>query len=263
MNKTIKTVIFIVAIVVIVIIGLLFFVSKKGNTVNNEQKAGNVSSWTCGSPLVDTRDAKNYKTVLIGKQCWMAENINVGIKIAGSENQGTNCSSIQKYCYDDNDNNCKLYGGLYQWNQTMCGSITAGTQGICPIGWHVPSHDEFTTLERAVCISSTCATDFPYDSSNYIGERGTNEGRVLRVGGTSKFNVMFAGSRYPTGEYNSKTASGSFNAINVWGTFWSSSTRPPATWSAWDRTFDSGKSTIYRIDNERGYGVSVRCLKNK
>ena len=108
-----------------------------------------VKAWNCGDALVDSRDSKSYSTVLIGSQCWMRENLNVGTKITSCTNgyagvcttggdtvqdQGTSCSSIQKYCYSDNEANCTTYGGLYQWNQAMCGSTTEGAQGICPTG---------------------------------------------------------------------------------------------------------------------------------
>jgi uncharacterized protein (TIGR02145 family) len=138
------------------------------------------SSFTCGSPLVDARDSQSYTTVQIGTQCWMQQNLNVGTEIAGATNQGTNVSSaasIQKYCYSDNASNCTSQGGLYQWTQTVGGSsgcdgtgagrpaCTTPIQGVCPANWHIPSHYEWTQLERTTCTSGTCATDFPYDET--------------------------------------------------------------------------------------------------
>lgn len=244
MNKTNKITIFIVAIVVVVIIGLFYFVSKKGNIVNNEQKAGSVSSWTCGSSLVDTRDAKNYKTVLIGKQCWMAENINVGTKVAGSGNQGTSCASIQKYCYSDTEANCIQYGGLYQWDQTMCGSIMASAQGICPIGWHVPTNTEQYTLENYLKDGGeTC-------DANISGWDCDTAGTKLKSGGASGFGGLLAGGRFPDG---------SFGSLSSETSFWSS---VQSGGTVWHRNLYSGGAKVYRGADDKVYGFSVRCLKD-
>ncbi|MDP3883094.1 MAG: FISUMP domain-containing protein, partial [Candidatus Staskawiczbacteria bacterium] len=209
-------------------------------------------TWTCGDTLTDTRDAKTYTTVLIGSQCWMAENINVGTLTAGANSQGTDCpsaSEIEKYCYSDTESNCTTYGGLYQWNQTMCGSTTAGATGICPTGWHIPTHDEYTTLELAACTSESCATDFPYDITT-TGYRGTNEGTTLKTVSASTFSGLLAGFRYPYGVFG---ASGSY------GYFWSSLQSGSY---AWERDLGSGSAQVHRDINDKALGFSVRCIKD-
>ena len=59
-----------------------------------------------------------YNTVLIGDQCWLRENLNIGTRIDGILDQ-TNNTIMEKYCYDNLEANCKTYGGLYQWNEAM------------------------------------------------------------------------------------------------------------------------------------------------
>jgi len=64
----------------------------------------------CGQPIIDSRDGKSYNTVLIGTQCWMAQNLNVGIRINGSVYQTDN-SIIEKYCFYDLETNALFMEG--------------------------------------------------------------------------------------------------------------------------------------------------------
>jgi uncharacterized protein (TIGR02145 family) len=84
----------------------------------------------------------------------MAENLNTGRFISASYGGGgqTNNNITEKYCYDYSFSNCKVYGGLYEWDEMMDynpqeNAITGTTQGICPIGWHIPTMIEVWTLE--------------------------------------------------------------------------------------------------------------------
>ncbi len=114
-------------------------------------------TWSCGDTLNDTRDGQNYNTVQIGDQCWMAENLNVGTMIDGSDDQTQQTPEvIEKYCYDNNTANCDTYGGLYQWNEMMHYTTQEGAQGICPAGWHVPTDGEWCTLTQVVDATVNC-----------------------------------------------------------------------------------------------------------
>ena len=114
-------------------------------------------AFQCGMKMSDSRDGKMYNTVKIGTQCWMAQNLNVGTLINGADDQADNMV-IEKYCYNDLESNCCLYGGLYQWaemvqylngasNSVGWNPLPAGpVQGICPEGWHLPCLADFGEL---------------------------------------------------------------------------------------------------------------------
>ncbi|MBK7175282.1 MAG: hypothetical protein IPH84_19155 [Bacteroidales bacterium] len=119
--------------------------------------------WTCGQPIIDSRDGKEYNTVLIDSQCWLAENLNIGTRINGSDNQ-TNNGVIQKYCMNDLESNCSIYGGLYQWDEMMnytssSSANPSGRQGICPEGWHIPSLNELCQMQTFLDPTMLCSTD--------------------------------------------------------------------------------------------------------
>ena len=109
--------------------------------------------------FVDDRDGKTYKSVKIGNQIWMAENLNYADSVA------TPSLKKQNWCYDDDEAHCNVIGRLYTWaaaidsvkfatdkdNPQNCGSkgpceLPEKVQGICPNGWHLPSKAEWGTL---------------------------------------------------------------------------------------------------------------------
>ena len=111
------------------------------------------SSVVEGESLVDSRDGKTYKTVKIGNQVWMAENLN----FANAEGSG------ESVCYNNVADSCVKYGRLYTWAAAMdsaavfselgkgCGDKveckpSGVVRGICPEGWHLPSHEEWNEL---------------------------------------------------------------------------------------------------------------------
>jgi uncharacterized protein (TIGR02145 family) len=92
--------------------------------------------FTCGSNLTDIRDNKVYPTVQIGSQCWMAANLNFGVTISDLLPQTDNCIA-EKYHQNSS---------FYQWDELVRYSPSQGAQGLCPVGWHIPSAVEWNTL---------------------------------------------------------------------------------------------------------------------
>jgi uncharacterized protein (TIGR02145 family) len=101
--------------------------------------------------FTDDRDGKSYKTVTIGSQTWMAENLNYAAE--------------KSACYDNKDNNCEKYGRLYNW-------ATAKT--VCPAGWHLPKDSEWSTLMDNVG-AATAGKKFKTKAGWYNNGNGTDE----------------------------------------------------------------------------------------
>ena len=88
---------------------------------------------------VDERDSKTYKTVKIGEDTWMAENL----AYAGD----SDLLAEESWCYEDDESNCKVYGRLYSWNAA---TLNGTKQGSCPEKWHVSTKDDWENLINAV-----------------------------------------------------------------------------------------------------------------
>jgi uncharacterized protein (TIGR02145 family) len=209
-----------------------------------------VGEFQCGSILVDPRDLQTYTTIEIGNQCWMAKNLNVGVMILGASNQN-DPEVIEKYCYENNPENCEVYGGLYQWNQVMDYSNIENAQGICPPGWYVPGDDEWKTLEIELGMSESDA--------NLTGFRGFGVGTTLMAGGSSGFEALFGGARTQNGGWLYIEGSGSYE----YGYF-HTSTEAENNSFAFRRCLTSSSTGIGRFDTwPKTYGLSVRCLKEE
>ncbi|MCK4677887.1 MAG: fibrobacter succinogenes major paralogous domain-containing protein [Bacteroidales bacterium] len=224
-------------------------VDTNGNIITTKE-------WICGDSLIDTRDNQKYKTVQIGTQCWMAENLNIGARIDGINNQTDN-SVIEKYCYNDDTVNCDIYGGLYQWDEAMQYVLDTGAQGICPNGWHLPSDDEWKILEGTV-DSQYGVGDPEWDGT---GERGLDAGYHLKSttgwifngNGTDQygFTARPGGARYYYG---------GFIHLGNNAYFWSSTERNGFT--AWGRRLHYSYDKVHRGNHGKAFGFSARCLQD-
>jgi uncharacterized protein (TIGR02145 family) len=212
-------------------------------------------TFVCGENLNDLRDGQSYSTVLIGTQCWMAENLNIGTMLTGSGNQTDN-DTIEKYCYNDSTSNCDTYGGLYQWDEIMGYDTTEGIQGICPTGWHLPTDAEWKTMEMALGMSQSEA-----DKSSW---RGTDEGGKMKETGTTHWASTNKGATNTSGFtalpggywYN-----GSHNLTNS-ANLWSSSEYNYNSSEGRFRSLSFDEARVNRSHYEKTFGSSVRCLRD-
>ncbi len=196
--------------------------------------------------LIDDRDGNEYKTVVVGKQTWMAENINYSDSATYAGMKG------RSWCYDNNIDSCAKYGRLYTWAAAMdsagtwsnsgkgCGygktcSITTPARGICPEGWHIPTNSEWSALYSNIGSS-------PY--------------AMQAIGFTnwSSATDAYGFSALPVGRYNK----GNFNNVGSYAYFWSASVYNSSYAYFWYLYANGANySDIYKYN-----GHSVRCLKD-
>lgn len=202
-----------------------------------------------GATLTDSRNGKVYKTVKIGTQTWMAENLNY-IPSTG-----------YSWCYADKSENCTTYGRLYDWiammalptpcNRTDCSSqIQIKHQGICPTGWHIPTDTEWKTLEIFVGMTQTDA-----DATEWRGNIGSKlkSSAPLSNNGTDDFGFSVLSVGY-------KGIIGSFFDFDSTAGFWSAS--QSGEYGAWNRALHKGKEKMNRSSLSKDFGFSVRCLQD-
>lgn len=165
-DNKLKTIKLLGIISIILIISLLIFFNikmfKKDDDAERLKLTEDPKSINYGT-FTDTRDGKTYKTVKIGNQIWMAENLNYDYFDGGGS-----------WCYDKKSSNCDKYGRLYNWKSL---------KKIAPVDWHLPRKSEFKTL------------------LNNLGGEGVNAYRQIIQGGSSGFNALFGGLRYDNGKF--------------------------------------------------------------
>ena len=181
-------------------------------------------------------DGNKYATIKIGNQYWMQENLRVT-----HTSEGT---LITSYIYEDDTARLQKYGRLYTWNDAMAGSVSENSQGICPVGWHIPSDEEFKELEMFLGMTE--------DEANIANEwRGTGVGTKLKAGGSSGYNAVLAGRRAPSGRYSLAE-----RMEYIW-------TSTESGNEAWRRCLDKYANDVGRWNTfSKSYGFSVRCVKN-
>ncbi|MCX6271561.1 MAG: hypothetical protein NTU44_10135 [Bacteroidetes bacterium] len=196
---------------------------------------------------------KIYTTIQIGNQCWLKENLNVGVMIVNDSSQKNN-GVVEKYCYDDDSVNCALYGGLYQWDEMMAYSDNSGGQGICPSEWHIPTDEEWCTMSKSIDYRVNCES---------LGWEGATAGLTLKVADSSQWHSATSStnqsgfSALGSGYRNIHKV---FRNTGYYALFWTSSRN--AELNPWYRSLYTFGDGIYRYNTFKDHGFSVRCVKN-
>ena len=192
-----------------------------------------------------TYGEKTYKTVVIGTQTWMAENLNYADSVAMPNLKGNS------WCYNNSVESCAKYGRLYTWTASMniassyqstiaSAVISAPHQGACPAGWHIPTDAEWTTLENYVGGSDVAGTKLKSTSGWLDDGNGTD---------------AYGFSALPTGNYY-----GSDFDIGSYDRWWTA--EEECSTSAYDRYMYYGYTGVKTSLNGKTFGRSLRCLKD-
>ena len=193
-------------------------------------------------------DGNFYKTVTIGNQTWMAENLRTthyklgGYIATGLNNYYWNTATIPAYTSWDNDTaGDYVYGKLYNWY------AVTDPAGLCPVGWRVPNDSDWVELIDALGGQTV--------AGGYLKETGYSHWDFPNTGANNLtgFNALPAGTRIVAGTYSGRRTTG------LW---WSSTDAgmSGSYGSAVNMRFDNSESNISSWD--RRYGMSVRCIKN-
>ncbi len=205
--------------------------------------------------FVDARDNQTYRTVQIGEQTWMAENLNYAYTL------GTANLDSSSFCYDNDPTNCETYGRLYTWSAAMdsaavfsaggkdCGygvtcSASGKVRGVCPEGWHLPDTTEWNEL--ASYVASKTSDGVGYALKSTTGWNNGSENGSDAFG----FGLLPAGM----GAQGGSNFGGVFESTY----FWSSTEK------------DTERSNVTTLYNELDFSyasrklsvLSIRCVKD-
>ncbi|MCE6991097.1 FISUMP domain-containing protein [Dyadobacter sp. CY323] len=187
----------------------------------------------------DKRDGKSYKTITIGEQVWMAENLDYQSK-TGS------------WSYDNDPKNAKTYGRLYNWETA---------KNVCPSGWHLPGDDEWKAMEIYLGMKPTQANVDRY--------RGTDQGGKLRSTGTIEAGdgLWAAPNKLASNESGfSAIPGGNLEADSTfllkghYGFWWTSTEN--SSRNAWYRFLSFMDPEVIRYPTSKNLGFSVRCVRD-
>jgi uncharacterized protein (TIGR02145 family) len=222
---------------------------------------GDICDFFTPGELINDIEGNTYKTVVIGNQTWMAENLKTthysyGASIPfviGNGNWQVLTANSKAYCWynDDSGTNANTYGALYTWAAVMNGAFSSsaspsGIQGVCPTGWHVPSDSEWTIL------------------TDYLGDEDIAGGK-LKETGTIHWNSPNADATNETGfkalPGGNRNDNGLFDGIGYSGFWWSATETGAANVWFRDLGYDGGGIGRNGLGNKE-YGFSVRCLRD-
>jgi uncharacterized protein (TIGR02145 family) len=238
--------------------------------------------------LTDTRDGKTYRTVKIGAQWWMAENLAWLPSLRPFTEGGATDPRYYVYGYDSTNvtaakatENYQIYGVLYNWPAAMDGAADnagnpGGVKGACPEGWHLPSDDEWTQLENYLSengynydgtigggrskIGKSLAAEVVWQSSTETGVVGNN----LATNNSSGFSALPGGSlRVARDTYSGFVIiKGKYGPIGLgdYGHWWSS-TESPAKYPI-RRYLRKFSGAVFRSEGLNGQFCSIRCVRD-
>jgi len=196
---------------------------NKGNATDGPVWSFSIIDLNFGT-LTDARDGQSYKTIEIGEDWWMAENLRFD---AGDDS----------YFYDDNPTRGATYGRLYTWDAAM---------RSCPEGWHLPALDEFNRMINQLGGGEV--------AGGKLKDTETLLWREVNAGATNEsgFGALPAGRRYDQGIYA---------GLGYYAQFFSSTEYNSR--DAYNMTLGYDYSSTFIYNYKKAYAISVRCVKER
>ena len=235
---------------------------SKSAYLNSEMEYGEIK---------DSRDGKTYKTITIGLQTWMAENLNYYDE--------DNANLVENaWCYKNVKDNCEVGGRLYSWTAAMnldskylktsaAALIESPHRGLCPEKWHVPDTAEWRQLKTYVAKMETASTS----TNDYSGKLKSSRGWV-GYSTIKQSTDEYGFSAIPTGAYYGIHADPTdnysrylFDDAGYFANFWSANEASKSTGAIyWFLDYRYNYiSYYYSSYNEKDRGFSLRCVKDK
>jgi len=188
--------------------------------ITGENKCYGRTDYNPASELCDVRDGKLYKYKVIFTQIWMTENLNYNTNDYGSR------------CYSNDESNCLLYGKLYNWE--------ASTK-VCPIGWHLPSDNEWLELISNVTTgNSSPPVTILKATTGWKNDNGTDDhGFSALPGGVTNQSIGYVGVWWTSDDVTTATGYGRYiGDIEI-------------------------QRSVMRVSYNKEVLISVRCVKDK
>ena len=227
---------------------------------DNGKGSKNKNDFICTNETGTLKDINGnvYRTVKIGNQWWMAENLKVThykngdpISMITDHSKWANLSSGGFSSYELDNDYIATFGWLYNWYAIK------DSRGIAPEGWHIPTDNEWKKLEMFLGMSQA-----QVDSNGF---RGNDEGNKIKESGTQYWNT----------ENNNATNESCFTALpggelfpgnfpynSIYAFFWTASEYEENKNEAWQRTLYVNDSRISRSTANKHHGFSIRCVKD-
>jgi uncharacterized protein (TIGR02145 family) len=210
--------------------------------------ASNVHNPNLTYGTMTDQEGNVYKTIVIGTQEWMAENLNTSIyrngdaiptNLSNAEWENTFNTQQGAWAYYNNDESYACpYGKLYNWYALN------DARNLCPVGWHVPSDEEWSTLTNFLGGDNQAGLAMKAASTEYWNSQNLAEN-------SSGFSGLPGGYRNDFGGYTS---------VGFYGYWWSST--QSGSLYAWYRSLDYFDAYVLRSSFNTQYGFSVRCLRD-
>ena len=237
--------------------------ANNNTSTTNNTSVSNIDFSSIGTPIgkfgngISDIDGNKYKTVIIGKQEWMAENLKTtkytdGTNIINmADTSAWNNATTGGWCYYNNDVSYNIYGKLYNW-------YTISNEKICPTGWHIPSNSDWETLVNYLGGNITSS-----EGDTIVALKLKETGIVHWVSPNNANNLSLF-SALPAGGRDNDN--GSFMMLGQATVFLSSDI---LTTSGVDgvshvgiTSKKYGNSFFFKKNDPKRFGYSIRCIKD-